>query len=78
MVWVAAHRHARLFQQPERKGDANQWLVVVEGEMLRGEWIDPSLGRVLFGQYGAQWIEEQKRRLGGDDPDCTEDVAATG
>ncbi|MYW74193.1 tyrosine-type recombinase/integrase [Pseudonocardia sp. SID8383] len=44
----------------ERKGDADQWLIVVEGEMLRGEWIDPSLGKVLFGQYGAQWIEEHR------------------
>ena len=44
----------------ERKGDADQWLIVVEGEMLRGEWIDPSLGRVLFGRYGAQWIEEHR------------------
>jgi len=44
----------------ERKGDANQWLVVVEGELLRGEWIDPALGHTLFGQYGAQWIEEHR------------------
>ena len=44
----------------ERKGDAVQWLVVVEGEMLRGEWADPLLGRVLFGDYGATWIEEHK------------------
>lgn len=44
----------------ELKGDASQWLVVIEGEMLRGEWIDPSLGRTLFGQYRAQWIEEHR------------------
>lgn len=44
----------------ERKGDAGHWLTAVEGDMLRGEWIDPSLGAVQFGQYGAQWIEEHR------------------
>ncbi|WP_214371306.1 tyrosine-type recombinase/integrase [Pseudonocardia sp. H11422] len=42
----------------ERKGDAGQWLSTVESDMLRGEWTDPLLGRVRFGEYGERWIAE--------------------
>jgi integrase len=44
----------------ERKGDADRWLSVVEGEMVRGEWTDPLLGRVLFAEFGERWITEHR------------------
>lgn len=44
----------------ERKGDADRWLSVVESEVLRGEWTDPLLGRVPFGEYGQRWITEHR------------------
>lgn len=44
----------------ERKRDAEQWLSVLEGEMLRGEWTDPYLGEVELGEYGRQWITEHR------------------
>lgn len=44
----------------ERKGDADRWLSVVESEVLRGEWTDPLLGRLPFGEYGERWIAEHR------------------
>jgi len=44
----------------ERKGDADRWLSVVESEILRGEWVDPLLGRVTFAEFGKRWITEHR------------------
>ncbi|WP_254850135.1 site-specific integrase [Pseudonocardia sp. Ae263_Ps1] len=44
----------------DRKGDADQWLILVESQMLRREWLDPALGKALFSDYGDQWITEHK------------------
>ena len=42
------------------KRDAEQWLTVVESDLLRGEWSDPLAGRVPLGEYGQRWIEEHR------------------
>ncbi|WP_236793870.1 N-terminal phage integrase SAM-like domain-containing protein [Amycolatopsis sp. GM8] len=42
------------------KRDAEQWLSVIESEILRGEWLDPELSRVPFGEYGRNWLRERK------------------
>lgn len=42
------------------KRDAEQWLTVIESEVLRGDWSDPLAGRVPLGEYGEKWIEEHK------------------
>lgn len=42
------------------KRDAEQWLTVIESEVLRGDWSDPLAGRVPLGEYGKKWIEEHK------------------
>jgi integrase len=42
------------------KRDAEQWLTVVDAEILRGEWSDPLAGRVPLGEYGERWIEEHR------------------
>ncbi|AIJ21808.1 tyrosine-type recombinase/integrase [Amycolatopsis methanolica] len=42
------------------KRDAEQWLSVVEAEILRGDWLDPDLARISFADYGWAWIKERK------------------
>lgn len=42
------------------KRDAEQWLTVTEAAMLRGDWIDPLLGKITLAEYGARWIKERK------------------
>lgn len=42
------------------KRDAEQWLTVVESEMLRADWSDPLAGRVPLGEYGERWIKEHR------------------
>ncbi|WP_223198447.1 tyrosine-type recombinase/integrase [Solihabitans fulvus] len=44
----------------ETKRDAEQWLVVIESQMLRGEWVDPLLGKVELKDYGVRWVAERK------------------
>jgi len=42
------------------KTDANTWLSTVEADLLRGEWIDPLLGKVKLAEYGDRWIKERE------------------
>jgi integrase len=42
------------------KRDAEQWLTVIDAEILRGDWSDPLAGRVPLGEYGQRWIEEHR------------------
>ncbi|MDH2388669.1 site-specific integrase [Streptomyces sp. HNM0663] len=45
---------------PDRqKRLAEQWLTAVEADMSRGQYIDPSAGRVTFRQYAEKWLETQ-------------------
>jgi integrase len=39
--------------------DAEQWLTVVEAELLRGDWIDPWLSEMTLGEFGRRWIKER-------------------
>ncbi len=39
--------------------EAEQWLSVVESDLLRGTWIDPAAGRVLLAEYAERWINER-------------------
>ena len=41
------------------KTGAERWLSVTEAEIIQGDWIDPGAGRVLFGGYARDWIEER-------------------
>jgi hypothetical protein len=36
-----------------RKGDADAWLASVQTDLRRGDWIDPALGRITFGEWAA-------------------------
>jgi Phage integrase, N-terminal SAM-like domain len=39
--------------------DAERWLTVKEGEILKGDWINPDDGKVTLAEYGATWITER-------------------
>ena len=43
----------------ESKTSAERWLTLTEAEIIQGGWIDPAAGRVLFGKYASDWIEER-------------------
>ena len=42
------------------KADAHAWLTVRQSELLRGDWIDPDLGRLTLGAYAPRWIAEHR------------------
>jgi integrase len=42
------------------KADAHAWLTVRQFELLRGDWIDPDLGRVTLSAYAQRWIAEHR------------------
>lgn len=39
---------------------AQQWLTVVESEIIKGEWVPPEAGEVNLGEYATRWISERK------------------
>lgn len=43
----------------DSKTSAERWLTLTEAEVIQGAWTDPDAGRVLFGQYAKDWIEER-------------------
>jgi integrase len=43
----------------ERKRDAEQWLSLVEAQMLRGEWINPDDQAVTLDEFGSRCIGER-------------------
>lgn len=55
----AGKEHARHF---ERKVDAQRWLDSVAADRLTGNYVDPTAGRVTFGQYAQRWREVQVHR----------------
>ena len=40
----------------DRKVDATRFLATVEGNKLRGEWVDPALGKVTFADWSERWL----------------------
>ncbi len=43
----------------DSKTSAERWLTLTEADIIQGDWIDPDAGRVLFGKYARDWIEER-------------------
>jgi integrase len=39
--------------------DAERWLVLMEAEILAGDWIDPDAGKIGFADYARSWIDER-------------------
>ncbi|MGW3754451.1 tyrosine-type recombinase/integrase [Streptomyces sp. NPDC005134] len=45
---------------PDRqKRLADQWLVQIEADMTRGDYVDPRAGRTTFQQYAMKWADAQ-------------------
>jgi hypothetical protein len=40
------------------KTDAEVWLTLKEAEIRRGDWIDPDAGKVRFGGYSDNWVND--------------------
>jgi integrase len=40
------------------KREAAVWLTLKEGEIKRGNWLDPSAGAVPFAKYAADWMSQ--------------------
>lgn len=43
----------------ETKREADGFLVQVQADQARGDWIDPAAGEISFGEYAARWIDER-------------------
>ena len=52
-------QHARHF---DRRRDAEQFLAQVSSDLLRGEYVDPSRGRITLADYVEQWRRGQVHR----------------
>ncbi len=55
----AGREHARHFT---RKVDAQQWLDTITASVVRGDYVDPRLGKVTFAAYAAKWLAAQPIR----------------
>jgi hypothetical protein len=44
------------------KGDAARWLVMVEADMARGQYVDPRAGRITFGEWAKEWLGRPGKR----------------
>jgi integrase len=44
------------------KGDAARWLVTVEADLARGQFIDPRAGRITFARWAEQWLSRPGKR----------------
>lgn len=42
------------------KADGHAWLTVRQSELLRGDWIDPDLGRITVDRFATRWIAEHQ------------------
>jgi integrase len=42
-----------------RKGDAERYLILVEAQMMRGEWTDPEGSKIRLSDYAQTWITER-------------------
>ena len=52
----AGRQHTKSFK---RQGDAKRWVSIEESKVVRGDWIDPSAGKVTFAAFYADWAPRQ-------------------
>jgi integrase len=43
----------------KRKGDAERWLSQQRSFIVHGDWTDPALGRITFGEYVNAWLDSR-------------------
>lgn len=56
--WKDGFRHVASMTFPT-KADAAAYLSSVETDILRGNWIDPRLGKITFEKYSEIWLESR-------------------
>ena len=61
--WDAAGNRAGAPVTFPTKGDAQRWLSAAETDMSRGEWHDPRLGDVPFGEWAERWLATKAPKL---------------
>jgi integrase len=44
----------------DSKRSAEQWLTLVESQILTGEWRPPEHGQVMFGEYATNWVADRR------------------
>jgi integrase len=57
--WRARYRgpdHRERSKSFRRKSDAERWLAQQRSLMAQGDWTDPALGRITFGEYALAWL----------------------
>ena len=42
------------------KRSAEQWLTLMEGRILRGEWQPPEQSKIMFGGYATHWVADRR------------------
>ncbi|MBW3601647.1 MAG: site-specific integrase, partial [Actinobacteria bacterium] len=42
-------------QSFDRKLDAERWLAIATADVVRGQWVDPALGRMSFASWARRW-----------------------
>lgn len=47
-----------------RRKDADRHAATTEADKVRGTWVDPGAGRVVFRDYAAQWVAERTTSRG--------------
>ena len=52
----AGKQHTKSFK---RQVDAKRWVATEESKVVRGDWIDPSAGKVTFAAFYADWAPRQ-------------------
>jgi integrase len=61
--WQATYWHdGRRHTAPETfkaKADGTAWLAATQTSILKGQWIDPTAGKVTFGDYTTTWIAKR-------------------
>lgn len=62
--WQARYRGPDDIDRPApctfaSKADAERWLALAEAEIIRGDWLDPDAGLVLFADYARAWVAER-------------------
>jgi hypothetical protein len=44
----------------DSKRSAEQWLTLMEGRILRGEWQPPEQSKIMFGGYATHWVADRR------------------
>ena len=61
--WQAFYRLDGIRHNAERtfrtKTEANDYLTTVRADVVRGQWIDPEAGKMLFKEYAEKWLKRR-------------------